>query len=80
MKKELILIRLIQIYINLKMNFNLNKNLILIKVYKQEKELLVQLKNVKVNLINHIMQLNELNNLMINQILKKFILDYKSKI
>ena len=54
------------------MNFNLNKNLILIKVYKQEKELLVQLKNVKVNLINNIMQLNKFNLFKEIQILMKY--------
>ena len=56
------------------MNYNLNKNLILNKVNYQEKELLEQLKNVKVNLINNIMQLNILNKII--QILKKFKLDY----
>ena len=44
------------------MNFNLNKNLILIKELYQEKVLLELLKNVLVNLIIIIMQLNELNN------------------
>ena len=44
------------------MNFNLNKNLILQKEFYQEKDLLELLKNVLVNMIIIIMQLNELNN------------------
>ena len=44
------------------MNFNLNKNLILQKELNQEKVLLELLKNVLVNMIMNIMQLNELNN------------------
>ena len=44
------------------MNFNLNKNLILQKEFYQEKDLLELLRNVLVNMIIIIMQLNELNN------------------
>ena len=44
------------------MNLNLNKNLILQKELNQEKVLLELLKNVLVNMIMNIMQLNELNN------------------
>ena len=44
------------------MNFNLNKNLILKKEFYQEKDLLELLRNVLVNMIINIMQLNELNN------------------
>ena len=53
----------------------LNKNLIFNKDKYQEKEHLVQLKNVKVKLIVNITQLNEQNNRKINQTLKKFKLD-----
>ena len=56
--KELIYFNYNNKYFHLNLNKNLNKNLILIKVNFQEKELLVQLKNVKVNLIHNIMQLN----------------------
>ena len=61
------------------MNFNLNKNLILKKEFYQEKVLLELLKNVLVNMIIIIMQLNELNNKNHKQILKKQKLDYKYK-
>ena len=61
------------------MNFNLNKNLILIKELYQEKVLLELLKNVLVNLITIIMQLNELNNKKNKLILKKLKQDYKYK-
>ena len=44
------------------MNINLKMNLILKKELNQEKVLLVLLKNVLVNLIMIIMQLNEFNN------------------
>ena len=44
------------------MNFNLKMNLILKKEFYQEKELLELLRNVLVNMIIIIMQLNELNN------------------
>ena len=44
------------------MNFNLKMNLILKKELNQEKDLLELLKNVLVNMIIIIMQLNELNN------------------
>ena len=50
------------------MNINLNKNLILVKELYQEKVLLELLKNVLVNMINKIMQLNELNNKNYKQI------------
>ena len=42
----------------LKQRNNFNKNLIMILENNQEKEDLVKLKNVKVNLIKNIMQLN----------------------
>ena len=61
------------------MNFNLNKNLILQKEFYQEKDLLELLRNVLVNMIIIIMQLNELNNQNNKQILKKQKLDYKYK-
>ena len=61
------------------MNINSNKNLILIKELYQEKVLLELLKNVLVNLIINIMQLNELNNKKNKLILKKLKLDYKYK-
>ena len=61
------------------MNFNLNKNLIFKKEFYQEKVLLELLKNVLVNLIIFIMQLNELNKINDKQILKKQKLDYKYK-
>ena len=61
------------------MNINLNKNLILVKELYQEKVLLELLKNVLVNLIIIIMQLNALNNKNNKQILKKFKLVYKYK-
>ena len=47
-------------YISLKMNINLKMNLIFKKELYQEKEHLILLKNVLVNMI--ILQLNELNN------------------
>ena len=58
LEKELYLIKLKIIYLILKMNINFMMNLILKKVNNQEKDLLEQLKNVKVNLIINIMQLN----------------------
>ena len=61
------------------MNINLNKNLILKKELYQEKVLLVLLKNVLVNLIIIIMQLNELNKINNKLILKKLKLVYKYK-
>ena len=61
------------------MNINLNKNLILLKELYQEKVLLELLKNVLVNMIIIIMQLNELNKINIKQILKKLKLVYKYK-
>ena len=61
------------------MNISLNKNLILLKELYQEKVLLELLKNVLVNMIIIIMQLNELNNQNNKQILKKYKLDYKYK-
>ena len=61
------------------MNINLKMNLILNKELYQEKVLLVLLKNVLVNLIIIIMQLNELNKINIKLILKKLKLDYKYK-
>ena len=54
-------------------------NLILIKELNQEKVNLELLKNVLVNIIIIIMQLNELNNKNHKQILKKYKLDYKYK-
>ena len=61
------------------MNINLKMNLILIKELYQEKVLLELLKNVLVNMIIHIMQLNELNKIYNKQILKKLKLVYKYK-
>ena len=61
------------------MNINLNKNLILVKKLYQEKVLLELLKNVLVNLIINIMQLNILNKINNKQILKKLKLVYKYK-
>ena len=58
---------------------NLIKNLILKKDKYQEKEDLVQLKNVKVNLMINIMLLNEQNKVKTIQILKKYKLVNKSK-
>ena len=55
-------------------------NLILIMDYFQEKVLLVQLKNVKVILINIDMVLNKSNNKKIKQIIKKYKLVFKYKI
>ena len=46
-------------------------NLILKKENNQEKELLDQLNNVKVNLINKIMQLKQLNKKKVNYNFKK---------
>ena len=55
------------------MNFNLKKNLILIKELYQEKVLLELLRNALVNMIMNIMQLNYLNNNKNNkQIYKKY--------
>ena len=59
-------------YINLKLKKNLNKNLIFKKVNIQEKEHLEQLKNVKVNQINNIMQLKKFNQMKEIQILMKY--------
>ena len=59
--------------------FNLKMNLILKKEFYQEKDLLELLKNVLVNMIIIIMQLNELNNQNNKQILKKQKLHYKYK-
>ena len=61
------------------MNFNLKMNLILQKEFYQEKVLLELLKNVLVNMIIIIMQLNELNNKKDKLILKKLKLVYKYK-
>ena len=61
------------------MNFNLNKNLILLKELYQEKVLLELLGNVLVIMIIFIMQLNELNKINNKQILKKLKLVYKYK-
>ena len=61
------------------MNINLKMNLILIKELYQEKVLLELLKNVLVNMIIIIMQLNELNNKKNKLILKKLKLVYKYK-
>ena len=61
------------------MNINLNKILILLKELYQEKVLLELLKNVLVNMIIIIMQLNELNNKKNELILKKLKQDYKYK-
>ena len=55
-------------------------NLILKKELYQEKVLLELLKNVLVNMIIIIMQLNELNKINTKQILKKLKLVYKYKI
>ena len=56
----------------LKIKKNLMKNLIFIKVNYQDKELLEQLKNVKVNLIKNIMLLNILNKINIRLILQNY--------
>ena len=61
------------------MNITLNTNLIFIKELYQEKVLLELLKNVLVNMIINIMQLNILINKKNKLILKKFKLDYKYK-
>ena len=66
-------------YIDLIMNIDLNKNLILVKELYQEKVLLELLKNVLVIMIIFIMQLNELNNKKNKLILKKLKLVYKYK-
>ena len=65
--KDIIWIILNKSFINLKINNNLNKNLILIIkiILNQEKEHLELLKNVKVKLILIIMQLNKLNLILI---------------
>ena len=67
------------IFINLKLNYNLKMNLILIKELYQEKVLLELLKNVLVIMIINIMQLNEFNNKKNKLILKKLKQDYKYK-
>ena len=67
------------IFINLKLNYNLKMNLILIKELYQEKVLLELLKNVLVIMIIFIMQLNELNKINNKFILKKLKLVYKYK-
>ena len=59
------------------MNINLNKNLILKKELNQEKVLLELLKNVLVNLIIIIMQLNILNKQKVILILMNYKLDNK---
>ena len=59
------------------MNINLNKNLISIKELYQEKVLLELLKNVLVNLMIIIMQLNILNNQKLMLILMNYKLDNK---
>ena len=59
-------------FINLKLKKNLNKNLIFKKVNFQEKVDLEQLKNVKVNQINNIMQLKKFNQMKEIQILMKY--------
>ena len=59
-------------FINLNLKNNLNKNLIFKKVNYQEKVDLEQLKNVKVNQINNIMQLNKFNQMKEIQILMKY--------
>ena len=61
------------------MNINLKINLILIKELYQEKVLLELLKNILINLMIFIMQLNELNNKNNKLILKKLKQDYKYK-
>ena len=61
------------------MNINLNKNLILLKELYQEKVHLELLKNVLVNIIIFIMQLNELNKINNKLILNKLKQDYKYK-
>ena len=60
-KNELSLIKLINIYFSLKLNMILIKNLILNQENCQVKDNSEQLKNVKVNQIYYIMQLNLLN-------------------
>ena len=67
------------IFIHLKLNNNLIMNLIFKKELYQEKVLLELLKNVLINMITIIMQLNELNNINIKLILKKLKLVYKYK-
>ena len=62
------------------MNISLKINLILKKELYQEKVLLELLKNVLVNIIIFIMQLNELNKINNKLILKKLKLVYKYKI
>ena len=61
------------------MNFNLKMNLIFQKDFYQEKVLLELSKNVLVNMIIFIMQLNELNKINKKQLLKKLKQDYKYK-
>ena len=60
-KNELILIKSINIYFSLKLNMILKKNLILNQESFQVKGNLELLKNVRVNQIYYIMQLNLLN-------------------
>ena len=79
-KKDIILNKLILIYIHLNHKNNLIKNLILYKELYQEKEHLEQLKNVKVKQIINIMQLNMLNNQKDKLILLNYKLDNKLKI
>ena len=70
--KDLIYKISINNYINLKIKLNLIKNLIFKKELYQDKELLEQLKNVKVNLIKLIMQSNILNKINFKQILQNY--------
>ena len=59
------------------MNFNLNKNLILEREFYQEKVHLKLLKNVKVKMINKMMQLNMLNKQKDKLIFMNYKLDNK---
>ena len=77
--KDIILNNYNKKYISLKMNINLKMNLILVKELYQEKVLLELLKNVLVNMIIFIMQLNKLNKINNKLILKKLKLVYKFK-
>ena len=65
---ELILFKLTNIYFSLKLNMILTKNLIFNQENFQVKDNLVQLKNVKVNMIYNIMLLNLLNKIREKQI------------
>ena len=69
-------------YIILKINKILKMNLILNKELNQDKVHLELLKNVNLNQINNIMQLNEFNNKKIKLILENYKLDnnYQNKI